>query len=106
MIILVDAICINQEDNDEKGQQVSLMSEMYSEAVTVVIWLGKELEDRYRRRRDGRAESFSERNCGPVFQALENIAHIEISPKNNHAEGEDMDLLNASPFKPLDHLIL
>lgn len=37
----VDAICINQEDSKEKGQQVKIMGTIYSKAVRTWIWLGE-----------------------------------------------------------------
>lgn len=36
----VDAICINQDDFDEKGRQVPLMGEIYRRATRAVVWLG------------------------------------------------------------------
>jgi hypothetical protein len=36
----VDALCINQEDNVEKGEQVQLMKAIYQGAKSVVAWLG------------------------------------------------------------------
>ncbi|KAM0433410.1 hypothetical protein ACHAPT_004288 [Fusarium lateritium] len=36
----IDAICINQTDNDEKNVQVPLMREIYGQALRAVIWLG------------------------------------------------------------------
>jgi hypothetical protein len=36
----VDAICINQEDNTEKGAQISLIGHVYFHATRVVVWLG------------------------------------------------------------------
>jgi hypothetical protein len=41
----IDAICINQFDLDERGQQVQLMRDIYSRASPVVVWLGEEEED-------------------------------------------------------------
>ena len=41
----IDAICINQEDNDEKNSQVNLMAEVYSLATSVCVWLGEASED-------------------------------------------------------------
>jgi hypothetical protein len=38
--VWVDAICINQEDEDEKSHQVPMMGSIYSLAKTVVVWLG------------------------------------------------------------------
>ncbi|RYP40754.1 hypothetical protein DL767_001472 [Monosporascus sp. MG133] len=40
----VDALCINQQDLDERGAQVALMSLIYKQARSVVIWLGGEDE--------------------------------------------------------------
>ena len=36
----IDAICINQQDGIEKGQQVALMGQIYQQAHTVLCWLG------------------------------------------------------------------
>lgn len=38
--IWADAICINQQDIDERGHQVRLMRSIYRRARSVVIWLG------------------------------------------------------------------
>ncbi|KAH7000718.1 heterokaryon incompatibility protein-domain-containing protein [Ilyonectria destructans] len=40
LTIWVDAICINQEDDDEKTSQILLMREIYSLAECVYVWLG------------------------------------------------------------------
>lgn len=37
----IDSICINQGDDDEKSKQIKNMTEMYSRAKWVIIWLGK-----------------------------------------------------------------
>ncbi|TGJ79701.1 hypothetical protein E0Z10_g9060 [Xylaria hypoxylon] len=39
--IWIDAMCINQMDFEERAQQVSIMSLIYSYATTVHIWLGE-----------------------------------------------------------------
>ena len=41
----IDAICINQEDNDEKNAQVSLMADIFSRATSVCVWLGEASPD-------------------------------------------------------------
>ena len=40
-----DAVCINQEDDDEKSKQVALMPQIYSRAEQVLIWLGEETRE-------------------------------------------------------------
>jgi hypothetical protein len=37
----IDAICINQQDGIEKGQQITLMGQIYQQADTVLCWLGE-----------------------------------------------------------------
>ncbi|KAF8861593.1 HET-domain-containing protein [Acephala macrosclerotiorum] len=44
-IIWVDAICINQKNPEEQGQQVQLMAKIYSNAHRVIVWLGEKTED-------------------------------------------------------------
>ncbi|KAF3004767.1 hypothetical protein E8E13_001344 [Curvularia kusanoi] len=39
-LLWADAICINQADLSERGDQVQLMREIYSNAMRVIIWLG------------------------------------------------------------------
>ena len=39
--VWVDAICINQNDEKEKERQIPLMSEIYSSAAPVYVWLGE-----------------------------------------------------------------
>ncbi|PVH68225.1 hypothetical protein DL98DRAFT_376837, partial [Cadophora sp. DSE1049] len=40
-ILWIDVICINQMDYDERGHQVSLMSEIYESASQVLVWFGE-----------------------------------------------------------------
>jgi hypothetical protein len=41
-VIWVDAICINQQDNNEKGIQVQMMRSIYQRATKVIFWLGQQ----------------------------------------------------------------
>lgn len=40
-VIWVDAICINQEDEEEKRRQIGMMGDVYSKAAVTYIWLGE-----------------------------------------------------------------
>ena len=44
-VFWVDAICINQSDINEQGQQVRNIRDIYSSAEHVVVWLGPEEGD-------------------------------------------------------------
>jgi hypothetical protein len=44
-VIWVDAICIDQQNFEERSQQVRLMGQIYSSAESVNIWLGPEKDD-------------------------------------------------------------
>lgn len=44
-VLWVDAVCINQQDLSEKGEQVQLMAEIYSKASRVIVWLGDAQEN-------------------------------------------------------------
>lgn len=39
----IDALCINQSDDEEKSYQVPLMNQIYGTAQSIYIWLGEEL---------------------------------------------------------------
>jgi hypothetical protein len=39
-VLWVDAVCIDQSHNAERGQQVSQMGRIYSNATEIRIWLG------------------------------------------------------------------
>ncbi|KAH6665433.1 heterokaryon incompatibility protein-domain-containing protein [Halenospora varia] len=41
-LLWIDAVCINQTDDEEIDRQLKLMPRIYSDASWVVIWLGKE----------------------------------------------------------------
>jgi hypothetical protein len=39
-VLWADALCINQDDLEERNQQVSLMGFIFGRAQTVLVWLG------------------------------------------------------------------
>ena len=36
----IDAVCINQEDTDERQEQVAMMGQIYASSKEVIVWLG------------------------------------------------------------------
>lgn len=61
----VDAVCINQEDFDERNEQVRMMKDIYSLADRVVIWLGEGNADS-----DWVMERFSDHNFRECLASL------------------------------------
>ncbi|KAM5349203.1 hypothetical protein ACJ41O_009026 [Fusarium nematophilum] len=47
VVVWVDAICINQNDLEERSYQVGLMTIIYQKAMMVALWLGPEANDSY-----------------------------------------------------------
>jgi len=39
-VLWIDAICINQDDFEERSEQVPLMAQIYGQATNVCVWLG------------------------------------------------------------------
>jgi len=60
-VLWVDAICINQQDADEKGRQVNSMANIYAKAGRVLVWLGEAAEDSNQAIEDIRAAGSQER---------------------------------------------
>jgi len=73
-IIWVDAICINQGNKEEKEKQIQLMARIYSQAYSVVVWLGEEEDDSDQALeaivRAGNDRSLSFTNDGTVQRAV------------------------------------
>jgi Heterokaryon incompatibility protein (HET) len=46
-LIWIDALCINQKNDEERAAQVAIMGQIYSKAQTTIIWLGR--DDQYTR---------------------------------------------------------
>ncbi|GAB1204173.1 hypothetical protein APSETT445_002822 [Aspergillus pseudonomiae] len=43
-LLWIDAVCINQKDDQEKSHQIQLMRTIYGEAWRVIVWLGEEAD--------------------------------------------------------------
>jgi hypothetical protein len=44
-ILWVDALCINQDDQEEKEHQIQAMTTIYGKASRVIVWLGEAADD-------------------------------------------------------------
>ncbi|KAE9378215.1 HET-domain-containing protein [Stipitochalara longipes BDJ] len=76
----VDALCINQQDVEEKSHQVALMKDIYAYAKDVIVWLGPD----------------EEAIAAGLFKEVEEVmALIENSIENNF---EDLNKLQSLPL--------
>ncbi|KAF3018925.1 hypothetical protein E8E14_010834 [Neopestalotiopsis sp. 37M] len=64
--IWIDAICINQQDIEEKNEQVSIMGEIHSKSTKTWVWLGEK-------------DQFSEE----AFKVLEPLADVRLGDDSN-----------------------
>jgi hypothetical protein len=62
-IVWADALCINQEDPEERSRQVSMMGKIYRSASRVLVWLGVN-------------EDGSEDSILTAFQAMEYVTKL------------------------------
>ncbi|KAH0600097.1 hypothetical protein MHUMG1_01093 [Metarhizium humberi] len=75
-IIWADAVCINQDDADERGRQVQLMAEIYARATRVIVWLEHPPIN------DSAIEMETSSVVYRAFQDLGNAASGPIEPSN------------------------
>lgn len=45
ILVWVDALCINQQNQEERSEQVRSMTNIYARAKYVAVWLGGEADD-------------------------------------------------------------
>lgn len=57
-VMWIDAVCIDQDNHEEKGHQVEQMGKIYGQATRVIVWLG-----------------LSDANSQLAFQVLSDIKH-------------------------------
>lgn len=81
-IIWVDAVCINQNDTEERSYQVALMADIYSGASHIFVWLGDSISEEDvslisspGALEDGKDEKWLEDNIGQVFKCSEFADH-------------------------------
>jgi hypothetical protein len=92
-IVWIDAICINQDNNKEKENQIQYMAEIYSRANRVTVWLGE-------------AEGDSERALETICRAAaETTSGETISGKTTSIETSSEALFDEPTTKAIRLLL-
>ena len=98
-IIWADAICINQDDDVERAEQVRYMGEIYENAERVIVWLGE--ADQH----SDDAIFFANSLISNIGLNLETITQIlDLNGDDKVLELLDMPLFNEYFQKPYLHL--
>ncbi|KAK4120457.1 hypothetical protein N657DRAFT_648950 [Parathielavia appendiculata] len=77
LVIWIDAICINQNDMEERALQVRIMDKVYSKAAYTIIWLGR--SDEY------------------TAAAVQTIRRVSAYPRNVFAQSEVIPFRGQDP---------
>lgn len=81
----IDALCINQSDVAERSKQVSQMSQIYSPADMVIIWLGE-----------------AAHNSDKAFQCMRNVCRTTSSENKRYPHLTRWETFKAA-FAPYSH---
>ncbi|KAI1173990.1 heterokaryon incompatibility protein-domain-containing protein [Nemania sp. FL0916] len=95
--IWIDAICINQNDLDEKSKQVPRIANIYSMANRVVIWLGRnsaEEEEIFRRGFECRSKlhEIYVREIASTGLSFDDWYYFDTHPELDKVENETSDI--------------
>jgi Heterokaryon incompatibility protein (HET) len=99
--IWIDALCINQTDNKEKGEQVAKMGSIYKQAGNLIVWLGTNSENGENAKAIDRLQSISVQYRTELLEAMDDIE--DLIPAHQHREKASWKLrTNLQEWK--DHL--
>ncbi|KAH7034649.1 heterokaryon incompatibility protein-domain-containing protein [Microdochium trichocladiopsis] len=105
-LLWADAVCINQQDMEEKSEQVGLMSQIYSQPQRVLIWLGDDMVGL-----EGVQESLEAvlRMIPPVHYDAESIRECSLRFCRETArltrEGRSSETLSHHDWRPINALL-
>lgn len=94
-ILWVDAVCINQADNDEKGQQVQFMAKIYAKASRVIVWLMDPPKGDAPDKGDPAADGDQADSGGQALEALRVAAVAGKQRVGSPMDGQDQEAILA-----------
>ena len=94
----VDAICINQKDDTERGHQVGMMGSLYSKASEVLIWLGESSLE------VGTLKSINHFHISDKFDSTPSFSLVPKIVVDNEQSYGDPNHLKRRPSMNQDHI--
>jgi hypothetical protein len=88
----IDAICINQDDVQERNRQLRMMSHIFFRAEFVVVWLGVHLQLTYEQDDGQRQYLYARSNPDGTFADLLQVANAAAHSRLREASGLVQDL--------------
>ncbi|KAF4630994.1 hypothetical protein G7Y89_g7140 [Cudoniella acicularis] len=86
-VLWVDAICINQADDEEKSQQVAMMGEIYRGCQNAIIWLGEDPDTA----ETGSKSVIASRAC-EILEMLGADKHLDELPCFSASDGQRTEI--------------
>lgn len=102
-ILWIDAICINQNDNDEKSRQVAMMDKIYSRCTKAVLWLGEEQGAT----KEGSTSTTTSKLACELLATLGRDKHFDELPCFSFNNGQRLEISSeyTDSFQALEHLL-
>lgn len=88
-VVWIDAVCINQADNVEKGPQVAMMGRIYQLASRVIVWLGPAADQ---------SDLAMGLMNGMGQQVEVDFNHYALGPSKNASDGHVGDRTSPLPY--------
>ncbi|KAM0282838.1 hypothetical protein ACHAQH_002842 [Verticillium albo-atrum] len=98
-----DAVCINQEDNDDKSREVPKMCRIYGTAAEVIIWLGP-MADPDPEDPPEKGDRHNDDVFAELVPYLRTVAHVEAMTADTVAAKPSAHIMKANHRLVKDHL--
>ncbi|KAJ4376490.1 hypothetical protein N0V83_001774 [Neocucurbitaria cava] len=82
----IDSVCINQQDNTEKTEQIDIMPEVYTRAERVIVWLGEEKDMEWKMLEGRQEEVEVESDCTGAISFMKTLAKARAKARGREAK--------------------
>ncbi|PVI05752.1 hypothetical protein DM02DRAFT_495001, partial [Periconia macrospinosa] len=82
----IDSLCINQDDTEERGAQVDLMTDIYKASSSVIVWLGETVE--------------GDSDCTLAIELLHRLSTLVLNNPRNEREKQRQQIRHNRLWHP------